>query len=40
MLLEEGAQVAICGRRQESVDQAVAELKTETGGKSRAKLPM
>lgn len=33
MLLEEGAQVAICGREQSAVDQAVAELRAETGGK-------
>jgi len=33
MMLEEGAQVAICGREQASVDQAVAELHAETGRK-------
>jgi 3-oxoacyl-[acyl-carrier protein] reductase len=33
MLLEEGAQVAICGREQSSVDQAVTELHAQTGGK-------
>jgi NADP-dependent 3-hydroxy acid dehydrogenase YdfG len=33
MLLEEGVQVAICGRRQDSVDQAVAQLAAETNGK-------
>jgi NAD(P)-dependent dehydrogenase (short-subunit alcohol dehydrogenase family) len=33
MLLEEGASVAICGRQQSAVDQAVAELRAETGGK-------
>jgi 3-oxoacyl-[acyl-carrier protein] reductase len=37
MLLEEGAQVAICGRDQVSVDQAVAELTSETGGKVAGK---
>jgi NAD(P)-dependent dehydrogenase (short-subunit alcohol dehydrogenase family) len=37
MLLEEGAQVAICGRDQSSVDRAVAELHAETGGKVAGK---
>ncbi len=37
MLLLEGAAVAICGRRQEEVDQAVAELQAETGGKVKGK---
>jgi 3-oxoacyl-[acyl-carrier protein] reductase len=33
MLLEEGAQVAICGREQSAVDAAVTALHAETGGK-------
>src|SRR5271154_1731261 len=33
MLLKEGASVAICGRSQESVDEAVRTLAAETGGK-------
>jgi 3-oxoacyl-[acyl-carrier protein] reductase len=37
MLLMEGAAVTICGRRQESVDQAVAELQAETHGKVKGK---
>ncbi|HSP70687.1 MAG TPA: SDR family NAD(P)-dependent oxidoreductase, partial [Bryobacteraceae bacterium] len=37
MLLLEGAQVAICGQRQETVDRAVAELTTETAGKVKGK---
>jgi NAD(P)-dependent dehydrogenase (short-subunit alcohol dehydrogenase family) len=37
MLVLEGAQVAICGRRQDSVDQTVAELIRETGGKVEGK---
>jgi 3-oxoacyl-[acyl-carrier protein] reductase len=37
MLLEEGAQVAICGRQQSAVDQAVTELYSETGGKVAGK---
>ena len=37
MLLLEGAAVAICGQRQESVDRAVAELAAETAGKVRGK---
>jgi len=37
MLLEEGATVAICGRRQEAVDKTVAELESETGGKVKGK---
>jgi 3-oxoacyl-[acyl-carrier protein] reductase len=37
MLVLEGAQVAICGRRQEAVDHAVAELIQETGGKVEGK---
>lgn len=36
-LLERGAQVAICGRAQEAVDQAVAALARETGGKVAGK---
>lgn len=38
MLLMEGAEVAICGRRQESVDAAVAELAAQTGGKVKGKV--
>src|ERR1700689_3517914 len=38
MLLLEGAAVAICGQRQESVDRAVAELASETGGKVKGKV--
>jgi NAD(P)-dependent dehydrogenase (short-subunit alcohol dehydrogenase family) len=37
MLLLEGATVAICGLRQESVDIAVAELAAETAGKVKGK---
>jgi NAD(P)-dependent dehydrogenase (short-subunit alcohol dehydrogenase family) len=37
MLLLEGATVAICGQRQETVDRAVAELAAETAGKVRGK---
>jgi len=37
MLLQEGAAVAICGQRQETVDRAVAELAAETAGKVRGK---
>jgi 3-oxoacyl-[acyl-carrier protein] reductase len=37
ILLSEGAAVAICGQRQESVDRAVAELAAETAGKVRGK---
>jgi 3-oxoacyl-[acyl-carrier protein] reductase len=37
MLLEEGAHVAICGRQQSAVDEAVAELHAETGGKVAGK---
>ncbi len=37
MLVEEGSAVAICGRRQESVDAAVRELAEETGGKVAGK---
>ena len=36
-LLMEGAAVAICGQRQESVDLAVAELAAETAGKVKGK---
>jgi 3-oxoacyl-[acyl-carrier protein] reductase len=36
MLAEEGARVAICGRREDAVDQAVSEL-TVTGGKVKGK---
>jgi 3-oxoacyl-[acyl-carrier protein] reductase len=38
MLLTEGAEVAICGRSQESVDRAVGELTAETGGKVEGKV--
>ncbi len=37
MMLDEGAQVAICARDQAAVDQAVAELHSETGGKVAGK---
>ena len=37
MLLLEGAAVAICGQRQETVDRAVAELAVETAGKVKGK---
>lgn len=37
MLLKEGAAVTICGRRQETVDLAVAELTLETAGKVKGK---
>ena len=37
MLLLEGAAVAICGQRQETVDTAVAALKAETAGKVKGK---
>lgn len=37
MLLQEGAAVAICGREPSTVEQAVAELGTETGGKVKGK---
>src|ERR1700687_4745595 len=37
MLLLEGAAVAICGQRQESVDRAVSELAAETAGKVKGK---
>ena len=37
MLLEEGAQVAICGRDQSAVEQAVSLLHAETGGKVAGK---
>src|SRR5579863_8428452 len=37
MLLEEGAAVAICGRRQEDVDDAVRALEKQTGGKVNGK---
>ncbi len=37
MLLLEGATVAICGQRQETVDRAVAELASETSGKVKGK---
>src|SRR5437667_12753969 len=36
-LLMEGAAVAICGQRQESVDRVVAELAAETAGKVKGK---
>ncbi len=38
MLLNEGAEVAICGRRKELVDAAVLELAAETGGKVKGKV--
>jgi 3-oxoacyl-[acyl-carrier protein] reductase len=38
MLLTEGAEVAICGRRQELVESAVRELAAETGGKVKGKV--
>ncbi len=38
MLLTEGAQVAICGRSQETVDQATLELARESGGKVKGKV--
>jgi 3-oxoacyl-[acyl-carrier protein] reductase len=38
MLLNEGAEVVICGRRQEFVDRAVRELAAETGGKVKGKV--
>jgi 3-oxoacyl-[acyl-carrier protein] reductase len=37
LLLLEGATVAICGQRQETVDTAVAELAAETAGKVKGK---
>ena len=37
MLLQEGCSVAICGRNQDAVDRAVAELAKETGGKVAGK---
>src|SRR5437016_1546692 len=37
LLLLEGAAVAICGQRQETVDRAIAELEAETGGKVKGK---
>ncbi len=37
MLLVEGASVAICGREQDAVDQAVSELRSETSGKVEGK---
>jgi len=37
MLLLEGAAVAICGQRQETIDRAVAELAVETAGKVKGK---
>jgi 3-oxoacyl-[acyl-carrier protein] reductase len=37
MMLQEGAQVAICGRDQTAVDQAVDLLRAETGGKVAGK---
>lgn len=37
MLLTEGAAVAICGQKQESVDEAVAALARETAGKVKGK---
>ena len=38
MLLNEGAEVVICGRRQELVEAAVLELSAETGGKVKGKV--
>ena len=38
MLLTEGAQVAICGRRPELVESAERELAAETGGKVKGKV--
>jgi 3-oxoacyl-[acyl-carrier protein] reductase len=38
MLLAEGAIVAICGRNASAVEQAVAELAAETGGKVKGKV--
>lgn len=37
MMLQHGAQVAICGRQQQAVDTAVEELRAETGGKVAGK---
>src|SRR5690349_1065657 len=37
MLLMEGAAVAICGRRQETVDAAVLDLAAQTAGKVKGK---
>jgi 3-oxoacyl-[acyl-carrier protein] reductase len=37
ILLQEGASVAICGRRQDAVDEAVGALAAETGGKVEGK---
>jgi 3-oxoacyl-[acyl-carrier protein] reductase len=37
MLLTEGAQVAICGRSQHSLERTAAELSAETGGKVKIK---
>lgn len=37
MLLQEGCSVVICGRRQDAVDAAVAELGAETHGKVKGK---
>jgi NAD(P)-dependent dehydrogenase (short-subunit alcohol dehydrogenase family) len=37
MMLQHGAQVAICGRQQHAVDTAVEELRGETGGKVAGK---
>ena len=37
MMLQHGAQVAICGRQQNHVDKAVDELHAETGGKVAGK---
>jgi 3-oxoacyl-[acyl-carrier protein] reductase len=38
MLLIEGAEVAICGRRQDALDTVVQELAVETGGKVAGKV--
>src|SRR5205807_4549238 len=38
MLLQEGAAVVICGRRQDAVDNTVAQLSAETGGKVMGKV--
>src|SRR5947209_7125726 len=40
MLLTEGTQVAVCGRKEDTVGQAVEELARDRAVKSKAKLPM
>jgi 3-oxoacyl-[acyl-carrier protein] reductase len=37
VMLEDGASVIVCGRRQDSVDQAVTQLHAETAGKVKGK---